>query len=72
MKLNCIIAALCCCAFFSCTQNEQANYQVIPLPQDITMTDGGSFMLDNSVQIIVPKDNSKMMRNAQFLSEYVK
>ena len=72
MKLNCIIAALCCCAFFSCTQNEQANYQVIPLPQDITMTDGGSFMLDNSVQIIVPEDNSKMMRNAQFLSEYVK
>ena len=72
MKLKYILAALCCGALMSCSQREQANYQVIPLPQEIDLTEGKNFVLDKSVQIIVPEGNAQMQRNAQFLSEYVK
>ena len=72
MKLKYILAALCCGALMSCSQREQANYQVIPLPQEIDLTEGKNFVLDKSVQIIVPEGNAQLQRNAQFLSEYVK
>jgi hexosaminidase len=72
MKLKYILVALCCGVLASCSQREQANYQVIPLPQEINLTEGNNFVLDNSVQIIVPEGNAKMQRNAEFLSEYVK
>ena len=72
MKLKYILAALCCGALLSCSQREQANYQVIPLPQEIDLTEGKNFVLDKSLQIIVPEGNAQLQRNAQFLSEYVK
>ncbi|MBR4128081.1 MAG: family 20 glycosylhydrolase [Bacteroidaceae bacterium] len=71
MKLKYILATLCCGALLSCSQREQADYLVIPLPQDVTMTGDKSFLLDNTVQIIVPEENAKLMRNAELLSEYV-
>ena len=72
MKIKYILAALCCGAFASCSQPEQANYQVIPLPQEINLTEGKGFVLDEKVQIIVPEDNALMYRNAEFLAEYIK
>ena len=72
MKIKLVLAALCCGAFVSCSQPEQANYQVIPLPQEINLTEGKGFVLDKKVQIIVPEDNAQLYRNAQFLAEYIK
>ncbi|MBR4127990.1 MAG: family 20 glycosylhydrolase [Bacteroidaceae bacterium] len=72
MKIKLILAALCCGAFVSCTQREQANYQVIPLPQEINLTEGKSFVLDKNVKIVFPEDNALMQRNAEFLADYIK
>ena len=72
MTLKYIFTALCCGALLSCSQREQANYQVIPLPQEINLTEGKNFVLDDKVRIVVPEENPQMMRNAEMLAEYVK
>lgn len=72
MTLRYIYAFLCCGVLLSCTQQrEKANYQVIPLPQEINLTEDDNFVLDKKVHIIVPEENPQMMRNAELLAEYV-
>ena len=57
----------------SCNDKETtANYQVIPLPQEITTAQSQPFTLNGSVKIIYPEGNEKMQRNAQFLADYLK
>lgn len=58
---------------FSC-QNEKttANYQVIPLPQEITTAPDGEFTLSSGVKIVYPEGNEMMARNAAFLADYLK
>lgn len=55
-------------------QSEQkvADYQVIPLPQEITTAQGTPFVLDGSVKILYPEGNEKMQKNALYLAEYLK
>jgi hexosaminidase len=53
-------------------EGQQGNYQVIPLPQQIVNGNGNSFVLNNSVTIVYPAKNTKMKRNAEFLSDYIK
>lgn len=49
-----------------------ANYEVIPMPQEINLAaDGQPFMLDSSVKITYTGDKG-MKRNATFLASYVK
>lgn len=50
---------------------ENANYQIIPLPQKIVMAQGAPFVLTDNVKILYPKGNEKMKRNAQFLASYL-
>lgn len=49
-----------------------ANYQVIPLPQEISLaqSDGGFVLTDGTV-ITYPAGNEAMKRNAELLSEYL-
>lgn len=57
----------------SCHDKETvANYQVIPLPQEIATVQSNPFILDGSVKIIYPEGNEKMKRNALFLADYLK
>ncbi|MCD8182765.1 MAG: glycoside hydrolase family 20 protein [Bacteroides sp.] len=58
---------------FSC-QNEKttANYQVIPLSQEITTAPDGEFTLSSGVKIVYPEGNEMMARNAAFLADYLK
>ena len=57
----------------SCNDKETtANYQVIPLPQEITTAQSQPFTLNGSVKIIYPEGNEKMQRNAQFLADYLR
>lgn len=59
--------------FASCQSVEQeANYQIIPLPQEMVATQGNPFILKNGVKILYPEGNAKMQRNAQFLADYLK
>lgn len=53
-------------------QTQTANYQVIPLPQVISAGTGKAFTLNNTVAIAYPSKNTKMQKNAEFLSEYIK
>ena len=58
---------------FSCSSEvKEANYQIIPIPQEIVMGQDGVFTLDNGTKVIYPEGNEKMQKNAQFLADYVK
>lgn len=56
----------------SCQTTIEADYHVIPLPQEITATTGSSFLLTGSVKILYPQGNEKMQRNAELLAGYLK
>ena len=57
----------------ACSGNTvQGDYQVVPLPQSVTVTEGSAFVLNSSVKVYYPAGNSEMAANAQFLSDYVK
>ena len=49
----------------------KADYQVIPLPQQVAADKNGTFRLDNSVKIIYPDGNEQMQKNADFLAGYI-
>lgn len=60
------------CGLIACNDNTPtANYQVVPLPQEITITEGTSFTLDETVAIAYQGDEA-MKQNATFLAEYIK
>ena len=47
----------------------RAQYDVVPLPQNISLQQGEPFVIDNTVQIIAPDD---LQREAAFLQSYLK
>lgn len=49
----------------------QADYNVVPLPQKIELSDGAPFILDGSTVIVVNNSDEQMERNAQFLHDYI-
>lgn len=63
---------LLCSGLFSCSSGviQQANYEVIPLPQEIKITTG-SFVLNDRTSIVYPKNNKEMQQNANLLAEYI-
>ncbi len=58
---------------FSCSSGplKTADYQIVPLPQEIKTTQGEAFVLSDGVKILYPQENEMMKRNADFLVEYV-
>ncbi len=59
--------------FASCQSAQQeANYQIIPMPQEIVTAQGNPFILKSGVKILYPEGNEKMQRNAKFLADYLK
>ena len=61
------------CMLFSCSSEvKEANYQIIPIPQEIVLGQGGAFTLANGTKVMYPEGNEKMQKNAQFLADYVK
>ena len=56
----------------SCREKETGNrYSVVPLPQNIQMTSGRGFTLNQHTVILYPKDDLSLKRNAEFLVEYL-
>jgi len=57
----------------SCSEqkNTEANYSIVPLPQEITVQDGNSFKMDNSTRIAYPDNNENLKKQAEFLSGYI-
>lgn len=60
-------------ALTACTSGaiQKADYQVIPLPQQVTTVQGADFRLDKGVKILYPEGNEKMRKNAALLADYV-
>lgn len=59
--------------FASCQLAQQeANYQIIPMPKEIVINQEDPFILKSGVKILYPEGNKKMKRNAQFLADYLK
>lgn len=58
---------LCSCS----GEKTEANYQVIPAPQEIVMAANGGFTLGSGVKIVYPEGNEAMRRNAEYLAEYL-
>lgn len=52
-------------------ETQTANYNVVPLPSEITMSEGEPFILTSATKIVFPDGNEKMQHNAEFLAEYL-
>lgn len=65
-----IVFAACVCV--SCASSEiKANYQTVPLPQEVNISQAKPFRLDKHTLVLYPEGNRQMERNARFLSEYI-
>lgn len=71
-KLNhVLLAGVVALACTSCRAEKEADYQVIPLPQEVSLTQEKPFLLSKSVSITYPEGNALLKRNAEFLSGYI-
>ena len=64
-----LLAAFCLLSIT--THSATANYNVVPLPQSITMAKGKPFVLNESTTITCTTSNELMQHNARFLAEYI-
>ena len=65
-------ALVALCALASCTKPlETASYSVVPLPSEVTPSEGTPFRLNSRTSVFYPTGNALLKRNAEFLSEYV-
>ena len=60
------------CMFLLQAGAAEADYNVIPQPQQVTLTKDKPFNLSPNSQIICPSTDELMLKNAQFLSDYIK
>jgi hexosaminidase len=73
MKLNdLMLCLLTFCSLSGFAQQKEANYQVIPLPQQIDRQQGQPFVLNSKTKILYQTGNSMMKSDAIFLSNYIK
>lgn len=69
--------ALLCAAFagmVACSDGKvvTGDYQIIPLPQDVSLTNGTPFILTPSTSIIYPEGNDLLKQAGEFLASYIK
>ena len=51
--------------------NRVADYNVIPLPQEVTLTQKGAFVLTGATPIVYPEGDEQLKKDALFLSDYI-
>lgn len=51
---------------------KEADYRIIPIPQEVVAGQGSPFVLNKNVRILYPEGNEEMKRNANFLAGYLK
>lgn len=72
-KLNhVLLAGVVALACSSCQTEKKADYQIIPLPQEVVLTQEKPFLLNKNVSITYPEGNLLLKRNAEFLSGYIR
>ena len=58
----------------SCQREQKvsiADYQIVPMPNQITYEKSGQFLLNNKTKITFQEGNKALEQNAKFLSEYI-
>lgn len=69
------IAAASCAMLFTVTSCQsdpaKADFNIIPIPMEITAVEGEAFIMDANTPICYPAGNAQLKRNAEFLSQYV-
>jgi hexosaminidase len=50
---------------------DRVNYRVVPLPESIIMSDKKPFLLNSETVIVVPAGDERLLRDGQFLVEYI-
>ena len=74
MKIkNIITAGIIAMSLISCSGDmPQADYNVIPLPKTITeATNDNPFVITKNVSITYPASQAELVKEANFLSEYL-
>ena len=66
-----LLAGTLVLACSSCGVETTANYQVIPLPQEVALSQESPFNLNAGTIIAYPENNELLKRNAEFLAEYI-
>ena len=66
-----LLAGTLILACSSCGVETTANYQVIPLPQEVALSQESPFKLNAGTIIAYPENNALLKRNAEFLAEYI-
>ena len=63
-----------CTGMIACSGGKavKGDYGVVPLPQEVTLTNGNPFVLSPPTKIFYPEGNDKMKKNAEFLASYIK
>ncbi|MCS2889938.1 glycoside hydrolase family 20 protein [Parabacteroides faecis] len=71
-KLTLLYAAFA--GMMACSDGKVAkgDYGIIPLPQEVSITNGGSFVLTPSTSIIYPEGNDLLKQAGEFLASYIK
>jgi len=73
MRLNLLISCFVTfCGFSGFAQQKEANYQVIPLPQQIDLQHGRPFILNAQSKIKYATNSEMLKSDAVFLSNYIK
>ena len=70
MKRTVLSLFIACCSLFAATA-QTADYNVVPLPQEIRIENGAGFELSGKTVIAYNGDKT-MKRNAQLLAQYIK
>ncbi len=55
----------------SCGETVEADYQVVPLPLEVNVTQESPFCLNRGTTIVYPESDELLKRNAEFLSQYI-
>ncbi|HBG40685.1 MAG TPA: beta-N-acetylhexosaminidase [Porphyromonadaceae bacterium] len=75
-KIKNVILSVCCGVFvMACSggakEVRKADYNIVPLPNEIRTAEGNPFLLSKETKIVFPAGNDKMKRNAEFLAEFL-
>ncbi|MDO5105135.1 family 20 glycosylhydrolase [Capnocytophaga sp.] len=69
--LTCLVGVLSLISCQTTTKSSKADYQIVPLPLEISEKATEAFSLTASTKITYPKGNEVLKKNAEFLSQYI-
>ena len=71
-KIVVAIISIAILTLSSCQKRiETADYQIVPLPKEINLTDERPFVLDKNTVIAYPKCQEDLQKEADFLADYI-